>query len=91
VAALSSTVPDSGTAGRLMTPAMLGAGTAIDPTLLLKAGVAWGGAKALYSKPGVDILTGNTRLQRALAKMEPGVRKAFLAALRAQQAGTANQ
>jgi hypothetical protein len=86
VKALGSTVPDSGTAGRMLQGGAVGAAFADPVSTLLGAAGTWAGTKAAYSKPGVDILTGNTRLQRGLAKQAPAVRKATVAALRAQLA-----
>lgn len=82
VKVLSSTVPDSGTAGRLTTPTAIVSGINA-PLSTLAAGL---GVAAAYSRPGVKLLTGNTNVQRKLLKMTPAARKAFVAALRAQQA-----
>lgn len=82
VKALGATVPDSGTAGRLM----LG-NLASSVAMPVPALAAWVGAKAALSKPGVNVLLGRTAVQRKLATMDPAARKAFIAALRSGQAG----
>lgn len=87
VRVLGSKVPDSGTAGRLLLPGAVIGGLAA-PQAALKAVLAAGGAAAAYSRAGSNILTGNTDVQRWLLTQTPAVRRAFIAALRAQQAGS---
>jgi hypothetical protein len=79
---LTGTVPDSGTAGRLGTPAAVLGGVSA-PVASIVAALAAAGA---YTRTGSNIITGNTRAQRWLAQQEPETRKALAAALRSYQA-----
>lgn len=91
VKVLSSTNPDSGTAGRLALPAAVGA-VMVDP---VSTAAAVAGTAAAYSRTGSNILTGNTAIQKAMSrtleKASPQARQAFSAALRAHQSKQVNQ
>ena len=86
VRTLPNKVPDSGTASRLLTPAAIVGGLAA-PGAALPALAGALAAAGAYTRTGSNFLTGNTAAQRALAKMEPKVRRALIGALRSQQAG----
>ncbi|RPJ53636.1 MAG: hypothetical protein EHM24_32665 [Acidobacteria bacterium] len=90
VRTLPNKVPDSGTPSRLMTPAAIVGGLAA-PGAALPALAGALAAAGAYTRTGSNLLTGNTAVQRRLAKMEPNTRRAVIAALRAQQASTADK
>jgi hypothetical protein len=85
VKTLSSTAPDSGTAGRLAIPkALVGLATGVAAPIPVVGGLA--ATAAAYTRTGVNALTGNTAAQRWLSSQAPTVRKALIAAMREHEA-----
>lgn len=79
-----STVPDSGTAGRLLVPGAIGAGATGYLPHMLAAGVV---ARTGATRPVQAALLGNTALQQVLGQQSPAFTRALAAALR----GTPNK
>ena len=84
VSVLPQTVPDSGTAGRLlMGGGTLGAATGLGVSAPLAATTA--GAYLGALRPSQAILTGNTKMQRMMAPYAPDFARYSAAALRSDQ------